>query len=178
LGRPAEVAGAWQLAVATTAQPVSLGLSGLPAGTTYHYHLVADGTEVGAAEAQLHDRALSVPAALRQRRRAVTTIGAMHAVLNRIRMREPLDDATLSAAQRDLDDQAAQIEGLAALQVLQTDESDLVVLVFGDDEAALERTRQQLGNAFMREHVIPYAAGPPERAVTKVILSYQRDFAA
>jgi hypothetical protein len=108
----------------------------------------------------------------------ITTIGVVHAVLNRIRMREPLDDAALLAAQRDLDRQAAQIEGLAALQVLQTDENDLVVLVFGDDEAALERTRQQLGNAFMREHVIPHADGPPERSVTKVVLGYQRAPAA
>jgi hypothetical protein len=101
----------------------------------------------------------------------------VHAVLNQIRMREPLDDAALQAAQSDLDRQAAQIEGLAAFQVLQTDENDLVVLVFGDDEAALERTRQQLGNAFMREHVIPHADGPPERKVTKVVLSYQRALA-
>ncbi len=41
-------------------------------------------------------------------------------------------------------------------------------------EAALERTREQLRNAFMREHVIPHADRPPERAITEVILSYQR----
>ncbi len=51
---------------------------------------------------------------------------------------------------------------------------DLVVLVFGDEEAALERTRDQLGNGFMRAYVIPHAAGPPERSVTEVIRSYQR----
>jgi GrpB-like predicted nucleotidyltransferase (UPF0157 family) len=99
---------------------------------------------------------------------------AVYAVLNRIRLREPLDDAALSVAQRDLDVQAAQVEGLSAIQILQTDEGDLVVLVFGDDEAALERTREQIGNTFMREHVIPHADGPPERTITKVILSYQR----
>jgi hypothetical protein len=48
------------------------------------------------------------------------------------------------------------------------------VLVFGDDAAALERTRVQLGNSFMREHVIPHADGPPERTITRVVLSYQR----
>jgi hypothetical protein len=89
-------------------------------------------------------------------------------------MREPLDDATVAAAQKDLDAQATQIDGLAAIQVLCTEEGDLVVLVFGDDEAALERTRDQLGNGFMREYVIPHAAGPPERSVTEVILSYER----
>jgi hypothetical protein len=89
-------------------------------------------------------------------------------------MREPLDDAALAAAQADLDAEATEVEGLAAIQVLRTEDGDLVVLVFGDDEAALERTRERLGNAFMRKHVIPRAEGPPERAVTEVILSYQR----
>jgi hypothetical protein len=93
-------------------------------------------------------------------------------------MREPLDDAALAAAQEDLDEQASEVEGLSAIQVLSTEEGDLVVLVFGDDEAALERTREQLGNSFMRTHVIPHADGPPERAITKVILSYQRAPAA
>jgi hypothetical protein len=102
----------------------------------------------------------------------------VHAVLNRIRMREPLDNAALAAAQADLDAQATQVEGLAAIQVLRTEEGDLVVLVFGDDEAALERTREQLGNTFMRKHVIPRADGPPDRAVTEVVLSYQRDTVA
>ena len=93
-------------------------------------------------------------------------------------MREPLDDAALAVAQEDLDEQASEVEGLAAIQVLSTEEGDLVVLVFGDDEAALERTREQLGNSFMRKHVIPHADGPPERATTKVVLSYQRTSAA
>jgi hypothetical protein len=102
----------------------------------------------------------------------------VHAVLNRIRMREPLDDAALASAQDDLDAQASDVEGLAAIQVLRTEEGDLVVLVFGDDEAALERTREHLGNTFMRKHVIPHAAGPPERAITEVVLNYQRPPAA
>ena len=54
---------------------------------------------------------------------------AVHAVLNRIRMREPLDDAALAAAQNDLDAQATEVEGLAAIHVLRTEEGDLVVLV-------------------------------------------------
>ena len=48
------------------------------------------------------------------------------------------------------------------------------MLVFGDDEAALERTRVQLGDTFMREHVIPHADGPPERTIAEVVLSYKR----
>jgi hypothetical protein len=98
----------------------------------------------------------------------------MHAVVNRVRLREPLDDAALAAAQRDLDAQAAHVDGLAALHVLSIGEDELVVLVFGDDEAALERTRSEMGNPFMRKHVMPHADGPPERAIAEVVLTCQR----
>jgi hypothetical protein len=100
--------------------------------------------------------------------------GAVHAVVNRIRLREPLDDAALLAAQRDLSARAAQVEGLAAIRVLRTADGDLIVLVFGDDEAALERIRTEIGNTWMREHVVPHADGPPERTVAEVVLTYER----
>jgi hypothetical protein len=98
----------------------------------------------------------------------------MHAVVNRIRLREPLDDAALAAAQRDLDARAVQVEGLAVIHVMRIGEGELVVLVFGDDEVALERTRTEMGNTFMREHVNPHADGQPERAIAEVVLTYQR----
>jgi hypothetical protein len=99
---------------------------------------------------------------------------AVHAVVNRIRLREPLDDAALAVAQRDLESQASQVDGLAAIHVLRTDEGDLVVLVLGDDVAALERTREHMGNAFMREHIMPHAASAPERTISEIVLSYER----
>jgi hypothetical protein len=43
-------------------------------------------------------------------------------------MREPLDDAALTAAQEDLDAQASQLEGFTAIHVLRTEEGDLVAL--------------------------------------------------
>lgn len=39
----------------------------------------------------------------------------MHAVINRIRLAEPLDEGVFAAAQRELPPQAAQIEGLSAV---------------------------------------------------------------
>jgi hypothetical protein len=98
----------------------------------------------------------------------------MHAVVNRIRLRAPLDAAALAAAQRDLGARAVQVEGLAAIHVLRIGEGELVVLVFADDEAALERTCTEMGNTFMREHVMPHADGQPERAIAQVVLAYQR----
>lgn len=98
----------------------------------------------------------------------------MHAVVNRIQLGEPLTDEDLAAARRDLATAAPAIQGLAALHILRTDDGDLLVLVLGDDEDALERTRTKLGNTWMREHVIPHAAGAPERTVAEALITYER----
>ena len=98
----------------------------------------------------------------------------MHAVVSRIQLREPLGAEELLAAQRDLHALASTVEGLAAIHLLRTDDGDLIVLVLGDDAAALERTRAELGNRFMNTYVIPHAAGPPERVVAEAIVSYER----
>jgi hypothetical protein len=48
------------------------------------------------------------------------------------------------------------------------------VVGVGDDADGLERTRAQLGNGLMREHVIAHGASPPERTVTKAVVTYRR----
>ena len=98
----------------------------------------------------------------------------MHAVISRIRLREPLDDATLATAQRDLDAQAATVPGLRAIHAFRGDDDELTLLILGDDEAALDRTREELGNTWMRTYVIPHAAGPPDRRVVEAVLSWER----
>lgn len=98
----------------------------------------------------------------------------MHAVVNRIQLREPLTAEELEAAKRDLVEVAAAVQGLSAMHVLRTEGNELIMLVFADDEMALERTRVQLGNSWMRQHVIPHAAGPPDRTIGERVITYQR----
>jgi len=98
----------------------------------------------------------------------------MQAVVNRISLSDPLGDQEIAAALSDLQEQAAQVPGLSAIHARRTEEGDILLVIIGDDEAALERTREQLGTPFMSRCIIPHAAGPPNRTVTEVILSYQR----
>ena len=102
----------------------------------------------------------------------------MHAVVNRITLREPLDHAALGSAQQDLSAMAVRIAGLAAIHVVDAGDGGLFVIVLADDEAAIERTRTELGNGWISEHVIPLAAGPPERNVGAVVVAYERSPAA
>ncbi len=98
----------------------------------------------------------------------------MHAVISRIQLREPLTREQIVATQRDVDGAAGAVDGLAAIHILRTEDGDLVVLVLGEDQDALDRTRDVLGNALMRKHVIPHAAGPPERTIAEALVSWER----
>lgn len=96
----------------------------------------------------------------------------MHAVVNRVRLREPLDRSALLDAERDLRERATQIEGLDSILLLSAGE--LESLVLAEDESALERTREHLGDAWIREHIVPHADGPPQRQLAEVLVSYER----
>jgi hypothetical protein len=50
----------------------------------------------------------------------------------------------------------------------------LVVLVLGDGPEALDRTRDEIGNEWMRENVIPHVAAPPDRIVGEAVVAYER----
>lgn len=92
----------------------------------------------------------------------------MKAVVSEVELREPLDGAALDASE--LARRASAIDGFVSMQVIQLDRS-LVLVITGEDEAALERIRDQVGNDWMREHVIPRAAGKPNRRVGDVLLT-------
>ena len=99
----------------------------------------------------------------------------MHAVVNRLRLAQPIDPAVFEAAQRELPPRAAQIDGLRAFHVLRVGDDELVVLVIGDTPDALDRMRDEVGNAWMREQIVPHLAGGTERLVGQAVVSYERD---
>jgi len=99
----------------------------------------------------------------------------VHAVINRIRLREPIDADVFAAARAELPPAAAQIEGLIAFHVFRGEDAlELGVLVVGEHPQALEAMRERIGNAWMREHVVPHAAAPPERFVGEAVVSFER----
>lgn len=98
----------------------------------------------------------------------------MHAVVNTIALERPLEDAVFEAARRELPERVAAVEGIQAVHMIRTGEKDLVLVIVGDDEAALDRMRDAVGNEWMRENVVPNAAGAPQRAVGEVVFSFRR----
>lgn len=68
---------------------------------------------------------------------------------------------------------AAAVPGIRSVHLIQS-EHELWVVIVADDEAAIDAFRESFGNTWMRENVIPQAAGPPERVVGHVAASFLR----
>lgn len=85
-------------------------------------------------------------------------------IVNRVRLAEPLPEQVLARAREELPARAAAIAGMRSLHVVPVGADELLVVLAGDDEQAIDRLREEVGNDFMRRHVIPHAAGPPERS--------------
>lgn len=98
----------------------------------------------------------------------------MHAVVNRLRLAHPIDPSVFEAAQRDLPPRAAQIEGLRGFHLLRVSDDELVLVILGDTPQALERMRDEIGNDWMRENVVPHLAGGTERLVGEAVVSFER----
>lgn len=98
----------------------------------------------------------------------------MPAVVNRIRLKDPLEDDVYAAAQRDLAGRVAEIDGIQALYLIRVGDDELIVVILGDTEQAIDQMREQVGNDWMRAHVVPHAAAPPERVVGELVTVYER----
>jgi hypothetical protein len=98
----------------------------------------------------------------------------MHVVVNRVRLREPLEATVYDAAQRELSERVGAIGGIRSFYLARAGEEELLIVIVGDDEAAIDRMRDEIGNEWMTANVAPKAAAPPERLVAEVAASYER----
>ncbi len=95
----------------------------------------------------------------------------MHTVINTLRFKAPLDPSLFSARQAELASLMRPLDGFRSFQVVQVADDQVVLVVVGDDEAALNRMASAVGNTWMAEHVAPLLAAPPERRLGLVIAS-------
>ncbi|HZR95517.1 MAG TPA: hypothetical protein VFA56_07460 [Gaiellaceae bacterium] len=95
----------------------------------------------------------------------------MHVVVNHLRLRDPVTDATVQAAREAM--QRVVDAGALAARVAKVDETHLILLLeFADAEDA-DRIAREVGGPWMREHVRPLLAGDTDRSVGEVIASAQ-----
>jgi hypothetical protein len=93
----------------------------------------------------------------------------VHVVVNHLRLRDPVTDATVRALQDGV--QRSVDAGAHAAQGLRVDPTHLIlVLTFATAEDA-DRVAREVGGPWMREHISPLLAGGTERSLGEVIAS-------
>jgi hypothetical protein len=93
----------------------------------------------------------------------------MHVVINHLRLREPVSDATVEAMREGIH-LVVDAGGLAG-RVAKVDETHLIlILEFSSGEDA-DRIAREAGGPWMRKNISPLLAGDTERSVAEVIAS-------
>ena len=93
----------------------------------------------------------------------------MAAVVNHLHFREPVDAALFERAERELGPAMRAVDGFRGLEVVQTGEREVVLVILGDTVETLDRLATEVGSPWMVEHVVPLLAGPPERHIGPTI---------
>lgn len=94
----------------------------------------------------------------------------MHAVINHLRFKDPIDPALLIRAE-ELAPQMRRIEGFRGFSIVQVADDHAVLVIMGDDGEVLDRLATEVGSPWMRENVLPLLASPPQRHLGPVIAS-------
>ena len=93
----------------------------------------------------------------------------MHAVINTLRFKEPVDPALFERAERELADHMRGLEGFQGFRVVQIAEAQVMLVIFADTPEALDRMASELGDSWMGGNVTPLLDGPPDRRIGPII---------
>jgi hypothetical protein len=96
-------------------------------------------------------------------------VDRVHVVVNHLRLREPLQDATVEAAQTGM--QLVVDAGALSARVAQVDETHLILILEFSSAEDADRIAQEVGGPWMRENIRPLLAGDTDRSVGEVIAS-------
>ena len=91
----------------------------------------------------------------------------MHVVVNHLRLRDPITDATVHALRSGVH-LVVDAGGLGA-RVAKVDERHLILILEFRTAEDADRIAREVGGPWMREHIRPLLAGDTERSVGEVI---------
>jgi hypothetical protein len=74
-------------------------------------------------------------------------------------------------AETDLVTQMRAVKGFRGLEVIQTSEYDVILVILGENVEVLDQIATEIGSPWMRENVVPLLAGPPDRHIGPSIVS-------
>src|ERR1700758_1395809 len=97
------------------------------------------------------------------------SVGVLHVVINHLRLREPVPDATVDAARKGM--QLVVDAGALAARVAKVDGTHLILILEFPTAEDADRIARDVGGPWMRENIRPLLAGDTERSVGEVIAS-------
>ena len=106
-----------------------------------------------------------------QGRTASDNVDQLHVVINHLRLREPVPDATVEAARKGM--QLVVDAGALAARVAKVDDRHLILILDFSTAEDADRIAREVGGPWMRENIRPLLAGDTERSVAEVIASAQ-----
>lgn len=95
----------------------------------------------------------------------------MAAVVNHLHFKDSVDAALFARAEAELTEQMRSVEGFEDFFVVQTSDTDVILVILGDDVAVLDRIATEVGSPWMIANVVPLLAGPPDRYIGATIAS-------
>lgn len=93
----------------------------------------------------------------------------VHAVVNHLHLRDPLEDTTVKAA-REAVKRVVEAGALEA-HIVKVDETHLILLLLFPLPEDAERVSREVGGPWMRENILPLLARDTERSAGEVIAS-------
>jgi hypothetical protein len=96
-------------------------------------------------------------------------VGSVHVVVNHLRLREPLPEATVEAVRKGM--QLVVDAGALSARVAQVEETHLILILEFSSAEDADRVSREVGGPWMRENIRPLLAGDTDRSVGEVIAS-------
>jgi hypothetical protein len=93
------------------------------------------------------------------------------AVVNHLHFKEPIEATLFGGAESDLVPKMRAIKGFRGIEIIQTSERDVILVILGDSVEVLDQIATEVGSPWMRDHVVPLLDGPPERHIGSTIAS-------
>jgi hypothetical protein len=97
------------------------------------------------------------------------SVDLLHVVINHLRLREPVPDATVEAARQGT--QLMVDAGAVAARVAKVDEKHLILILEFSTAEDADRIAREVGGPWMRENITPLLADGTERSVAEVTAS-------
>ena len=97
----------------------------------------------------------------------------MHVVVNHLRLREPVADATVDALWQGV--RLAADAGALAARVAKVDETHVILILEFSSAEDADRMAREVGGPWMREYIRPLLAGDTEHSVGEVIASAEAE---